>query len=109
MKIVVNTSATQVISPAKSMSRPGRSYLPYRYSIDGILTIGSQVKLRELEYFRAQWVGNDTDLTIRVGPVRGNGPRTRAQMTQFMTPRRCSTRNTSVVWARTSGSTSATG
>lgn len=87
MKIVVNTASTELTArQAKPASRPGQSYLPYRYSIDGILTIGSQVQLRELEYFRAQWVGNDTDLTIRVGPVRGNGPRTRAQMTQFMSP-----------------------
>ena len=51
-----------------------------------MLTIGSHVQLPELEYFRAQWVGNDVDLAIRVGQVGRNSPRTRAQMTQYMTP-----------------------
>jgi hypothetical protein len=60
-------------------------YLPYRYSIDGVLSVGSQVPLKELEYFRAQWLGNDVDLSIRIGQV-GSGPRTRALMTQHVAP-----------------------
>jgi dolichol-phosphate mannosyltransferase len=60
-------------------------YLPYRYAIDGVLTVGSQVPLKELEYFRAQWLGNEVDLSIRIGQV-GTGPRTRAQMTQHVSP-----------------------
>jgi len=60
-------------------------YLPYRYSIDGVLSVGSQVPLKELEYFRAQWLGNDVDLSIRIGEV-GRGPRTRALMTQHVSP-----------------------
>ncbi|HEX8767923.1 MAG TPA: GtrA family protein, partial [Jatrophihabitans sp.] len=60
-------------------------YLPYRYSIDGVLSVGSQVPLKELEYFRAQWLGNDVDLSIRIGEV-GRGPRTRALMTQHVAP-----------------------
>lgn len=76
-------------------SRPGRQqarpvsatsrYLPYRYSIDGVLSVGSQVPLKELEYFRAQWLGNDVDLSIRIDQV-GTGPRTRALMTQHVAP-----------------------
>jgi putative flippase GtrA len=67
--------------PVSATSR----YLPYRYAIDGVLSVGSQVPLKELEYFRAQWLGNDVDLSIRVGEV-GRGPRTRALMTQHMYP-----------------------
>ena len=67
--------------PVSSTSR----YLPYRYSIDGVLSVGSQVPLKELEYFRAQWLGNDVDLTIRIDEV-GRGPRTRALMTQHVAP-----------------------
>lgn len=65
---------------------PGHRHLPYRYSIHGLLTVGSHVRLPELEYFRAQWVGNDVDLSIRIGQVGRKAPRTRAQMTQYMTP-----------------------
>ncbi len=67
--------------PVSATSR----YLPYRYAIDGVLTVGSQVPLKELEYFRAQWLGNDVDLSIRVGEVC-RGPRTRALMTQHVSP-----------------------
>jgi dolichol-phosphate mannosyltransferase len=67
--------------PVSATSR----YLPYRYSIDGVLSVGSQVPLKELEYFRAQWLGNDVDLSIRIGEV-GRGPRTRALMTQHVAP-----------------------
>lgn len=67
--------------PVSATSR----YLPYRYAIDGVVTVGSQVPLKELEYFRAQWLGNDVDLSIRIGEV-GRGPRTRALMTQHVCP-----------------------
>ncbi|MDQ1743408.1 MAG: hypothetical protein QOE23_1747 [Pseudonocardiales bacterium] len=67
--------------PVSATSR----YLPYRYAIDGVLTVGSQVPLKELEYFRAQWLGNDVDLSIRIGEVC-RGPRTRALMTQHVYP-----------------------
>lgn len=67
--------------PVSATSR----YLPYRYSIDGVLSVGSQVPLKELEYFRAQWLGNAADLSIRIGEV-GRGPRTRALMTQHVAP-----------------------
>lgn len=71
----------QASRPVSATSR----YLPYRYSIDGVLSVGSQVPLKELEYFRAQWLGNDVDLSIRIDQV-GAGPRTRALMTQHMAP-----------------------
>lgn len=74
-------SRQQARRPVSATSR----YLPYRYSIDGVLSVGSQVPLKELEYFRAQWLGNDVDLSIRVDQV-GAGPRTRALMTQHVAP-----------------------
>ncbi len=61
-------------------------YLPYRYAIDGVMTVGSQVPLKELEYFRAQWVGQDVDLAVRIGQVGRSGPRARAVMTQYTSP-----------------------
>jgi dolichol-phosphate mannosyltransferase len=79
-------AARQVTSASKRPVTVTSRYLPYRYCIDGVVTVGSQVRLRELEYFRAQWLGNDVDLTIRVGQVGRGTPRTRALMTQYMSP-----------------------
>lgn len=100
MRITVDLTGVQR-PPAEAVGQPGTAgarhqqghrpvsatsrYLPYRYSIDGVLSVGSQVPLKELEYFRAQWLGNDVDLSIRVGQV-GSGPRTRALMTQHVAP-----------------------
>jgi dolichol-phosphate mannosyltransferase len=81
-------SAALPAGPHRSAGRPASAtsrYLPYRYSIDGVVTVGSQVPLKELEYFRAQWLPNDVDLSIRVGQL-GGGPRSRAVMTQHMSP-----------------------
>lgn len=67
-------------------ARPEQRYLPYRYAIPGVATVGSQVRLRELEYFRAQYLGHDTDIQVRVGPTGGAWPRRRAMMTQTASP-----------------------
>ncbi len=64
----------------------GTGYLPYRYSVAGLLTIGSQVPLRELEYFRAPWLGKGLDIEIRVGKVGRGRPRARAQLLRFEGP-----------------------
>lgn len=61
-------------------------YLPYRYDIAGVLSLGSQVRLPELEYFRAQWLDGDLDITLRVGDVGRGAPRARAAVTQFPDP-----------------------
>jgi glycosyltransferase involved in cell wall biosynthesis len=69
------------------LARPKRiRYLPYRYDVAGIVTIGSQVPLPELEYFRAQWLDGDTDIAIRVGDVGRGMPLGRAVVTQFVNP-----------------------
>ncbi|MDT4959232.1 MAG: dolichol-phosphate mannosyltransferase [Pseudonocardiales bacterium] len=70
---------------SKQVSATSR-YLPYRYCIDGVVTVGSQVRLKELEYFRAQWLGNNVDLSIRVSQVGGIAPRSRALLTQYASP-----------------------
>jgi len=68
-------------SPAKRRSQ----YLTYRYDIAGIVTIGSQIKLPELEFFRAQWVADsDVDIAVRIGDVGRRSPRPRALMTQYV-------------------------
>ena len=69
-------------------SAGSRLYLPYRYMIPGVATVGSQVRLRELEYFRAQYVGHDTDIQVRVGPTGSGLPRRRATMLQTTQPPR---------------------
>jgi dolichol-phosphate mannosyltransferase len=62
-------------------------YLPYRYDIAGVVTIGSQIMLPELEFFRAQWVADpDVDIALRVGDVGGRKPRKRAAMTEYTDP-----------------------
>jgi dolichol-phosphate mannosyltransferase len=62
-------------------------YLPYRYDVAGMVTIGSQVRLPELEYFRAQWLDGDMDIAVRVGDVGRGTPLARAVVTQFVNPR----------------------
>jgi glycosyltransferase involved in cell wall biosynthesis len=60
-------------------------YLPHRYNVPGLATIGSDVPLRELEWFRASSVGRDVDIAVRIGAV-GGSPRRRARMTQHVGP-----------------------
>ena len=89
MRIVVNLTQDKAVAAqgiAIAAPRAGTNYLPYRYSIDGVTTIGSQVQLPELEYFRSQWLGSKVDLEIRIGPVGRSAPRSRAQMTQLTSP-----------------------
>jgi putative flippase GtrA len=61
-------------------------FLPYRYAIPGVATIGSQVRLRELEYFRAQYLGHDTDIQVRIAPTGSALPSGRATMMQRAEP-----------------------
>lgn len=69
------------------VSRKRSTYLTYRYDIAGTVTIGSQILLPELEFFRAQWVADDdVDIAIRVGAVGDRGLRRRAAMTEYSNP-----------------------
>ncbi|MBB4981659.1 glycosyltransferase [Streptomyces nymphaeiformis] len=82
-------AASQATAPApepkSSAGHPKRPrYLTYRYDIAGTVTIGSQIRLPELEFFRAQWVPPDScDITVRVGDVGRRFPRHRAVMTEI--------------------------
>jgi hypothetical protein len=54
--------------------------------VAGVVRIGSQIMLPELEFFRAQWVPDgDVDIAVRVGDVGGRGLRRRASMTEYAT------------------------
>jgi hypothetical protein len=64
----------------------GTGYLPYRYAIGGLLTVGSQIPLRELEYFREPTLGKNLDIEIRVGKVGNARPRSRARLLRFEDP-----------------------
>ncbi|MFI6099924.1 GtrA family protein [Lentzea sp. NPDC051213] len=57
-------------------------YLPYRYAVPGLATIGSQIELPELDYFRSQWLSHDTEIQVRVGVVGDRRPLPRAVFTQ---------------------------
>lgn len=70
-----------------SASRKRSRYLPYRYDVAGVVRIGSQVLLPEMEYFRAQQITNEElDITIRVGDVGRRSLRRRAAMTRHDEP-----------------------
>ncbi len=60
-------------------------HLPHRYAIPGIATVGSEIPLKELEWFRDGTLGREVDIRIRVGAV-GGSPRRRARMTQHVGP-----------------------
>jgi hypothetical protein len=69
--------------PAPTPARKRSQYLPYRYDVAGTVTIGSQILLPELEFFRAQWVPDaEVDIAIRVGDVGKRRPIRRAAMTE---------------------------
>jgi dolichol-phosphate mannosyltransferase len=69
-------------------SRKRSRYLTYRYDVAGVVTIGSQIMLPELEFFRAQWVPDaEVDIAVRVGDVGARTPRRRAAMMEYADPR----------------------
>ncbi|WP_369250377.1 glycosyltransferase [Streptomyces sp. R41] len=68
---------------AEVPSRKRSVYLPYRYDVAGTVTIGSQIRLPELEFFRAQWIPDaEVDIAVRVGDVGRRRPRRRAALTE---------------------------
>jgi dolichol-phosphate mannosyltransferase len=76
-------------APARPPLSPRKrsTYLAYRYDIAGTVTVGSQMPLPELEFFRAQWVSDaDVDIAVRVGDVGHRAPRRRAAMTEYRHP-----------------------
>ena len=64
----------------------GTGYLPYRYRVADLLSVGSQIPLPELEYFRAPWLGRDLDIEVRVGKVGQARPHHHARLMRFDEP-----------------------
>jgi len=68
-----------------SLSQPEQrqSVLQYRYDVHGIVRIGSEVVLRELETFRTTEPIAAFDIEIRAGRVSRGGLRKRTRVTQY--------------------------
>jgi len=74
-------------NPPPVSARKRSQYLQYRYDIAGTVTIGSQIMLPELEFFRAQWIPDaEVDIAVRVGDVGHRRPRLRATMIEYSDP-----------------------
>ena len=69
---MTQTEAPPVITP-QADPRQGR----YAYDVAGIVTIRSQVRLPELEFFRQETLESDADIVIRRGRVGSRRPRSR--------------------------------
>jgi dolichol-phosphate mannosyltransferase len=83
----VTASGSGADGAAGPAARKRSRYLAYRYDVAGVVTIGSQITLPELEFFRAQRVADcDVDIAVRVGDVGGRTPRRRAAMTSCVDP-----------------------
>jgi glycosyltransferase involved in cell wall biosynthesis len=63
---------------ADAVAEPDATYFRYRYDVTGVATIGSSVRLPELEWFRAPFLSQGPfDIQIRVGRVGRVRRRTR--------------------------------
>lgn len=83
VRVLVEPSAT----PGPRQGRKRSRYLSYRYDVANVVKIGSQVRLPELEFFRAQWVADsEVDIAVRVGDVGNRRPRRRAAMIESLDP-----------------------
>ncbi len=72
-------------APSFRAPRRSTSYFPHRYDLGGVLTIGSEVPLKELEWFRAPAVAGTYDVEVRVGQVAA-GTRRRTVVTTYAHP-----------------------
>jgi dolichol-phosphate mannosyltransferase len=77
-----NGAAAAAASPALTAVRPAASPAsPYLYQVGGFVTVGSEIRLRELQYFQVASLGADPDIRIRVEPVGEPGLRARPVVT----------------------------
>jgi dolichol-phosphate mannosyltransferase len=80
VRVLVDMGPVDAVVPSPKRS----TYLKYRYDVAGVVRIGSQILLPELEFFRAQWVADtDVDIAVRVGDVGHRRPRRRAALTEY--------------------------
>lgn len=66
--------------------RRNTPYFPHRYDIHGLVTIGSEVRLDELEYFRSPRLAEGYDIELRVGAVRPTALRRRRELVRQLMP-----------------------
>lgn len=73
-------------SSAPAIRRGPATDLTFRYDIHGILTLGSTVRLKELDYFQTAGLEGPMDIEIRPGAVGSGAIRRRARVTQYVYP-----------------------
>jgi dolichol-phosphate mannosyltransferase len=71
---------TEVTAGERSNGRQAAKAFAYQYDLHGLVSVASQVRLPELEYFRVQSLLGGADIEIRVGTV-GLLPRPRIKVT----------------------------
>src|SRR6266700_7258416 len=87
VRVLVDLAEPDGSGPGGLASRKRSRYLTYRYDVAGVVKIGSQVMLPELEFFRAQHIADsDVDIAVRVGDVGNSRPRRRAAMIESPHP-----------------------
>jgi len=87
VRVLVDLAEPDGSGPGGLASRKRSRYLTYRYDVAGVVKIGSQVILPELEFFRAQHIADsDVDIAVRVGDVGNSRPRRRAAMIESPHP-----------------------
>lgn len=77
---------TSASTRTETEPRRGTGFLEYRYRVTPTLTVGSEVPLKELEFFADHRVGHDMDIEIRIGRVGKGSLRKRAQLLRFSGP-----------------------
>jgi dolichol-phosphate mannosyltransferase len=78
---VLELTTTPASSAPILLARPARAHVfPHGYDVHGLVSIASDVRLKELEHFRVGEVVGGPDLEIRIGPVGTTGPRGRVSV-----------------------------
>ncbi|MFE2432403.1 glycosyltransferase [Streptomyces sp. NPDC059373] len=87
VRLLVDPGPAAATAGPAHATRKRSTYLPYRYDVAGTVTIGSQIRLPELEFFRAQWIADgEVDIAVRVGDVGRRTPHRRASLVQHTEP-----------------------
>ena len=77
-----NGTTVAAISPTQTAVRPvAPPGLPYLYQVGGFVTVGSEIRLRELQYFQVPSLAAEPDIRVRVQPVGEPGLRARPVVT----------------------------
>ena len=79
--VVSSDGATQTPAGAAPTRSARPSLAPYLYQVGGFVSVGSEIQLRELQYFRVRSLDTDPDIRIRVRPVGEPGLRARPVVT----------------------------